>query len=138
MDDTGVTWVLAADGGEARVFAERVRSGPLKELTELRMQADERRRHGASHGRAGDDRHDHDAERTFLRRVAMRVALGASQGAYARLAVMAPPRALGFLKQALPAEVSRRIDVTDPHARTHEDAEGLRGRLREARARTWS
>ena len=39
MEEGGVTWIITADAAEARVFAERVRSGALWELLELRMTA---------------------------------------------------------------------------------------------------
>ena len=51
---------------------------------------------------------------------------------------MGPPRALGFLKMALPPELVARIDVTDLHERKQDDPEALRRHLRDARARSWS
>jgi len=93
----------------------------------------------AGHRHHGDPRApQHEPERRFLRRVANRVAVEASRGEFERLVLMGPPRALGYLKLALPPEVMARLDVTDPHERKLDDAETLRRHLREARARSWS
>lgn len=148
MDEGGVTWIVTADAVEARIFAERVRSGALRELPELRMTASgsERgagrgqaatvhQRQGAGRHGAGERSPEHEAERRFLKRVATRLMLSAGRGEYDRLVLMGPPHALGALKQALPAAVRARVDVTDPHERKQDDAEALRVRLREARAR---
>lgn len=138
MDQGGVTWIVTADAAEARIFKERVRSGALAELPELRMVATEAEREAGR--RQGPDGRtaQHEPERRFLRRVATRVALGAGKGEFDRLVIMGPPRALGLLKGALPPEVAARIDVTDPHERKQDDPDALRRHLREARARTWS
>ena len=134
MDQGSVTWIVSADANEARIFCERRRSGALTELPELRMQAGEAERRR----RAADDQGDHGAELRFLRRVASRLSQAARGGSYDRLALMGPPRALGLLRLALPAEIARRVDVTDAHARKQDDPEALRRHLRNARARTWS
>jgi len=138
MDQGSVTWIVTADSAEARVFCERARTGPLRELPELHMAATDAER-TAGHRHHGDPgARQHEPEQRFLRRVANRVALEAGKGEFERLVLMGPPRALGYLKQALPPEVVGRIDVTDAHERTHDDPEALRRRLREARARSWS
>jgi protein required for attachment to host cells len=150
MDLGGVTWIVAADAVEARVFAERVRSGPLRELPDLHMTAtDEERGAGRGqratvHARMGARRHAaggrdpaHEAEARFLRRVANRLMISAGQGEFDRLVLMGPPHALGALRQALPHGLAARVDVTDAHARKHDDADALREHLREARARSW-
>lgn len=151
MDQGGVTWIVAADAAEARIFSERVRSGALRELPELRMTISDaergagRRQTGTVHQRRGVGRHgagdrspEHEAERRFLKRVATRLMVSAGRGDFDRLVLMGPPHALGALKQALPAAVAARVDVTDPHERRQDDAEALRRHLREARARTWA
>ncbi|TAJ71997.1 MAG: host attachment protein [Phenylobacterium sp.] len=134
MDEGGVTWIVAADAVEARVFSERVRGGPLRALPECSVSANaaERRHHGL------DNRAEHESHLRFFRRIATRLALAASRGEFERLALMGPPRALGLLRLALPSEVARRVDVTDPHDRALDDAETLRRCLSQARARTWS
>jgi len=138
MDQGSVTWIVAADAAEARVFCEQVRSGPLKELADLHMAATDEER-TAGHRHRGDQRApQHEPEWRFLRRVANRVALEAGRGEFHRLVLIGPPRALGVLKAALPPEVAARIDVTDAHERKQDDPEELRVHLREARARSWA
>lgn len=149
MHEDSVTWIVTADAVEARVFAERSWAGELRELPELRMTATEaersagRRQSVTVHQRTGMGRHgagerspEHEAERRFLNRVAARLMLSAGRGEFDRLVLMAPPHALGALKQALPPAVAARVDATDPHERKQDDAETLRRHLRDARART--
>ena len=135
MDDDEVTWIVAADAAEARIYCERVRGGVLKELPSLRMTASDAERTAGQHHRSDERSPQHEPERRFLRRVATRVALGAGQGEFQRLALMGPPRALGLLKMALPPEVVTRIDVTDPHERNRDNVEEIRAHLRQARAK---
>jgi protein required for attachment to host cells len=151
MDQGGVTWIVTADAIEARFFTERVRSGVLKELPELRMSATDAEREAGRgqsvtvHQRTGSGRHgagevdpQHEAEKRFLKRVATQLMVSAGRGDYDRLVLMGPPHALGALKKALPAAVAARVDATDPHERKRDDVEDLRRHLREARARTWA
>lgn len=138
MDQGSITWIVTADGQEARVFCERARTGPLRELDGLHMTASDHERTGGAHHRGDQRAPQHEPERRFLRRVANRVALEARKGEFERLVLMGPPRTLGFLKMALPPEIVARIDVTDPHARHHDDPDALRQHLRQARAKSWS
>ncbi|HEX7947850.1 MAG TPA: host attachment protein [Phenylobacterium sp.] len=134
MDQGSVTWIVTADGAEARVFCERARTGPLRELADLRMAASDAERRRRSEG----DQGQHEGELKFLRRVATRLALAAGAGEFERLVLIGPPRTLGLLKLALPPEVVKRIDVTDPHDRRWDEPEALRRHLRDARARSWA
>lgn len=138
MDQGAVTWIVTADAHEARVFCERARTGPLREVSELRMAATDAELAAGEQHRGNQRRPQHEPERRFLRRVANRVALEAGKGEFERLVLMGPPRALGFLKMALPPEIVARIDVTDPHERRQDNADELRRHLRDARARSWS
>lgn len=148
MQDTGVTWIVAADASEARIFCERVRSGAVQEEIGLRMSATDAERHAGSrqratvHQRIGAGRHgagergaQHEPERRFLKRVANRLMLSAGRGDFDRLVLMGPPRALGTLREALSPAVAARIEVSDPHERLRDGAEDVRRHLREARAR---
>lgn len=150
MDQGGTTWIVSADAAEVRIFAERVRAGPLRELPEQHLSASDAERQagggqrGSVHQRAGAGRHGagdrspaQAAERAFLARVAKQLTASAGQGAFDRLVLMGPPRALGTLKKALPPAIAARVDLADAHARKRDDAEALRRHLREARARTW-
>lgn len=138
MDQSSVTWIVAADAAEARIFCEQVRTGSLHEFPDLHMSVTDEERTAVRHHRAEDRGGQHEPERRFLGRVAARVALGASQGEFEQLVLMGPPRALGLLKMALPPEVLARIDVTDPHERRQDDPDALRQHLRQARARSAS
>jgi Protein required for attachment to host cells len=141
MDVTGTTWIVAADGVQARVFEERVRAGEVRERTDLRLVADDgdhpgaHRHVSAAHGEPGREAAD-EAERRFLRRVAEALERAAQAGAYERLAILAPPRALGMLRGELGPAAQRRLEVCDPHERIRDDADAIRQHLREARART--
>lgn len=149
MDEGGVTWIVTADAVEARFFSEPVRAGAVRELPELRMTASNaergagRRQAATVHQRVGAGRHgagerspEHEAERRFMKRVATRLMVSAGRGDFDRLVLMGPPHALGALRNALPASVVARVEVTDPHERKQDDTEALRRHLREARART--
>jgi len=151
MDQGGVTWIVTADAHEARFFTERVRAGDVKEMVEQRMTANDAElaashkqkasvhaRHGEGRHGAGDGALAHEAERRFLRRVATLLTVSAGRGEFDRLVLMAPPHALGVLRQLLSPTVTARLDVSDHHERVGDDAEAIRTHLRQARARTWS
>lgn len=148
MDVGGVTWIVTADAVEARIFVERVRSGDIKELEDLRMAATDAERSAGQkqratvhdrqgHGRHGAGEHNNgdEATRRFMRRVATSLSLAAGRGEFDRLAIMGPPKALGILKEALPDQLAARLETTDPHERKRDNAEAVRQHLREARAR---
>jgi protein required for attachment to host cells len=134
MEQGSITWIVAADAAEVRVFCERARTGPLRELPDLRMAASDTERRRRSEG----DQGQHEGELKFLRRVATRLALAAGAGEFERLVLIGPPRTLGLLKLALPPDVAKRVDVTDPHDRRWDEPEALRRHLRDARARSWA
>ncbi|HEY9235836.1 MULTISPECIES: baeRF12 domain-containing protein [Phenylobacterium] len=149
MEQGGMTWIVAADGAQARIFAEARRAGPVKELDQLRMTADphDRRAHGGQqatvHDRVGAGRHssdDHspadDAEERFLRSVASFLGDQGGRGAFDSLVLMAPPKALGILRDALPTAVARRVEATDAHERLGLSADEIQACLRAARARS--
>ncbi|MEW5686649.1 MAG: host attachment protein [Pseudomonadota bacterium] len=146
MDVGGITWIVAADAVEARVFAERVRSGPVKELASMRMAATDaergieagagpHERHGS--GRQGLGEHDDGdkALRRFLRRVSSSLSLAATRGEYDRLVLMGPPRTLGVLRDVLPQALAARVEATDAHERRRDTPDEVRQHLRDARAR---
>lgn len=148
MDVTGTTWIVAADGSEARFFAEPLRAGPVHELPDLHMHAGSQD-HAPSHHRAtvheragmgrhgaGDASPKQEAEDRFLKRVAERLGHGAQHGDYDRLVLMAPPHALGVLRQALPSAAAARLDGADPHERARDTAEDIRRHLRDVRSRS--
>jgi protein required for attachment to host cells len=148
MDVGGVTWIVTADAVEARIFAERVRSGAVKEMEDLRMSATDAERgagqkqratvhdrHGHGRHGAGEHTNGDEATRRFLKRVANCLALAAGRGEFDKLVLMGPPRALGVLKEVLPDSLAGRVETTDPHERKRDTADDVRQHLREARAR---
>jgi protein required for attachment to host cells len=147
MIEDVLTWVVTADGSRARVFEERRRHGPLHEMEGWSFRiGEEDRPHGSGHGgtvhdRTGHGRHSaHDAspvdeaERRFLHRLAERLDRAAQEGAFERLVLMAPPRALGILREALGPSCRRRVHLTEPHERIDEPGEEIRRRLQDLRA----
>ncbi|MFN3515336.1 host attachment protein [uncultured Caulobacter sp.] len=146
MTHSTETLIILADGARARGLAERRRYGRLTELDAWTLFADENDRHrartpgGAVFDRFGYGRDNiHDAppadaaERRFLEGVAERINAGAAAGAFERLVLIAPPRALGVLRHALKPAVARRIEVTDDHERIGASAQEIRLLLRDLR-----
>lgn len=147
MDVTGTTWILVADGDQARVFEERQRASDVREIEDRRMGRSggdypRAAAHGATvHDRAGHGQHGagerapHDeAEDRFLERVAESLAAPARDGVFQSLVIMAPPRALGVLRQALPKAAHAVLEASDPHECVRETADDIRQRLRKVRA----
>ena len=104
MDVTGTTWILVADGDQARIFEERQRAGEVREVVARHM-------------------------------VAESLAEPARGGVFQGLVIMAPPRALGVLRQALPKPAQALVEGSDPHECVRETAEDIRHRLRHLRAK---
>ncbi len=148
MDVTGTTWIVVADGDQARIFEERQRAGDVREVEAHRMgrvggDYPRAAAHGATvHDRAGYGQHGageraprQEAEDRFLERVAESLAEPRRRRAFESLVIMAPPRALGVLRQALPQAVQAQLTGSDPHECIRETAEGIRDRLRKVRAK---
>lgn len=137
-------WIVVADGKHLKVFEERRRHGPLSTLEGWAADAAEHERHrshqaGTVHDRRGGGRHGigdgspaDDAEQRFMKEAARRLDNAAREGQFDRLVLIAPPRALGWLRAAL-GPAADRVEATDPHERTQETAEALRERLRDIR-----
>lgn len=123
------TWVVLADGAQARVL---LNEGPEKGLSELmsansetarrpgrELMADDR---GRTFDSAGQGRHAMEPrtdpktveEEKFLRDVARILERGAQDGDYDRLVLCAAPRALGELRHLLPKAVQDRITAELP------------------------
>lgn len=150
MDDGGTTWIVVADGGVARIFAERRRAGDLVEDSARRMTSTDSDRpqapsHRATvHQRVGGGRHaakgpslQDEAEGRFLKRVAVALTQAEASDAFDHLVILAPPRALGQLRQSLASGVARRLQASGPHDCVRETPERIRQRLRDLRAETW-
>jgi protein required for attachment to host cells len=113
------TWILIADGAHARLFANH---GPGKgiELLDDKLAADHRLTHeivddrlGRTHESIGATRHAisarHDPHRELKQGFAVSLAKMLDQRraehAFDRLVIVAPPKALGDLREALSAPV---------------------------------
>jgi protein required for attachment to host cells len=147
MIETGMTWVVAADGAQARLFEEPRRAGPLRERPDWALRQEPadwpRAVHPAAtvHQRTGAGRHagkeakpSREAERRFLLRVAEQLEAAAARHEFERLVLMAPPRALGMLRGALSPGLKARVEASDPHDRVDADAARIRQSLRDLRA----
>lgn len=138
------TMVVVADGGGARVLIEVRRGGPLVEKTAAldlpkphaaagaaKGRVFDRFGH-ASHGVTHEPPHD-KAERECLQELAELLPAIFRACTADQIVIMAPPRALGVLREALPAAVLPLIAQTEPRDRRHETLEELRAALGDLR-----
>lgn len=121
--------VLVADGTKARLFEERRRAGPLLEITsrlgDLAPSGPVASGHaGRVHDRHGVGSHTtggpsprEKQEAAFISRLAGRIDTIVLPGDFEELIVVAPPRALGQLRQAFSPATLRRLKASDPHDR---------------------
>ena len=145
MLEDGPTWFLAADGRRARVLIEPRRGAQLQAPEELAMEIGEAELYDAqdrpprSFDRVGAGRHAMDGgrdlreaeEEKFLKRVADTLAEAEKQGRFAHLAIAAPPRALGALRNLLSPAVQTRVRAEAAKDVVDEDDDALRARLKE-------
>lgn len=146
MIEDGRTLVVLADGRRVRLFEEARLAGPLHERGEwLKGMAPFEQPGGTQrvtvHARAGGSTHaSHEpprdkGERQFLTDLVEHLEHVVKDHHFDHLAVMAPPRALGVLRKALPAALAKRVAVTDPHDRLDESVVAVQEHLRAARLR---
>lgn len=134
-----ITWVLVADGARAKVYHN---DGPGKGLAEVPgtefadahpatrdINAD---RPGRTFDRGGEGRHakeppsdpHREAKRKFAKQVADLLQDGLNRGAYDRLVLVAPPKALGDLRRqvgkGVQAKVSGELAKDLTHLSVHE------------------
>lgn len=140
------TWILVADEAIARIL-EKPRKGselkPVEELTDPDAHAREGDMHNGPHGRragaggggnpqatvsAGDsERHQH--AKLFATRIAQRLLERRREQRFDDIHIVAAPRLLGYLRQALHAEVSNAIVSTLDKDLVHENNADLMRRL---------
>jgi protein required for attachment to host cells len=146
--DVPKIWILVADRARARLFS----GNSDRSLTEIetrfnpegraqdrelvtdrasRMPEMASRPRGAIEPRSAED---HVAER-FARELAETLERGRTQGAYERLALIAPPEFLGFLHGAAGEQVARRVAAEVNKNLTERSADEIRGYLPD---RLWS
>lgn len=143
MLEDGPTWFLVADGRRARVLIEPRRGATLHEPDDWAMEIgpdelyEAQDRPPRSFDRVGAGRHAMDSgrnlheaeEEKFLKRVAGRIADAHKRKQFSHLAIAAPPRALGLLRNYLAHGVEVRAETAKDLL--NEDARTLRGRLQE-------
>lgn len=117
------TWIVIADGARARVLSnEGIGKGVHQvEGADFRMEDDRgspgSERPGRTFDSVGDGRHAMEppadqrrkAKKQFLGELADYLKSKAQSSAYDRLVILAPPRALGDLRQQLPDAVRRLV-----------------------------
>ena len=145
MLQQGALFLVVADGRRARVLIEQRRGAALEEppewaleispeeLTEAQDRAPRSFDRVGGHRHAmdgGRDLHEEEEER-FLKRLADQIGAAEQAGAFAHMVIVAPPRALGRLRDYLPAAAKARIRSETAKDLVDEDAAKLRERLRE-------
>jgi protein required for attachment to host cells len=119
------TWILAADSARARLFALDGERATLRELEDFVHSAGRQKgRELSADAKARNfvrGRHDRAAasephtlpedveEQRFARELADRLERGRTANAYDRLCLVAPPRFLGRLREALSKEAHKRV-----------------------------
>jgi protein required for attachment to host cells len=145
MLQDGTVWMLVADGRRARVLVEQRRGASLEEPADLSMEINEedlydpQDRPPRSFDRAGAGRHAMDKgrslheqeEENFLKRVAHRIGDAEKHNQFDYLVIAAPPRALGLLRNMLPAGAKSRIRADLSKDLLGESVPQLRERLTE-------
>jgi len=143
MLQDGRTWFLLADGRRARVLSEVRRGAALEESWSMQIGPDDtydpQDRPARGFDSVGPGRHAMDKgrslheqeEENFLKRLAERIEDAEKRKAFEHLVVAAPPRALGLLRERLPAPVRARVRAETPKDLIDEDVASLRERLTE-------
>lgn len=148
MNVDGRTLVVVADGRKARVFEEARLGGPLHERAEWLAELPEFEQGGgtspgrvfdrmghASHGVTSESPND-KGEREFLVGLVGQLDRIVQKHGFDDLALIAPPRALGVLREALPKGLERKLKTSDPHDRVAARAEEIAEALHAARRKS--
>ena len=123
------TFVVVADGQQARFYAAEA---DLSELRELRHLSN--RHHGGehrSHKGGGHDAHHHPEEERFAREVGQEVDDAMRETTWRDLVLVAPPRFLGDLRDHLPQGASKRVRASIARDLTAETGNKLAKHLRD-------
>ncbi len=137
----GSAWFLVADGRRARLLVERKRGVELQQTWAEEISEedtyDPQDRPPRSFDRTGAGRHAMDKGRSlheqeelnFLKRIAGKIADAEKQNDFEHLVIAAPPRALGTLRELLPANVKARVRAEASKDLVDETQDQLRDRL---------
>ncbi len=141
------TLVVLADGRRVRLLEEARRGGPLHERAGWLKGMAPFQHPGSTqrvtvHARVGAATHaSHEpprdkGERQFLTDLAGHLEDVVRERGFDELVIMAPPRALGVLRKALPAALQKRVAASDPHDRLDATVDEVHDHLRATRLRT--
>jgi protein required for attachment to host cells len=111
------TLLVVADGRRARLLEQHRIDGPLHDRPEWLPNSKEHHDHAApSHITHSGDARDR-AEKVFLGSLAKQLDALVAHHAIDRVILVAPPRALGHLRDALSTAVARKVVGSDAHDR---------------------
>ena len=117
MNPDAITLVVVADGRRARLLEQPRIDGPLHDRPEWLADVKEHHDHAApSHITHSGDARDR-AEKAFLSSLAKRLDVLATQTHFDQLILIAPPRALGHLREALTPALAKKVVGSDAHDR---------------------
>ncbi len=117
MTPDATTLVVVADGRRARLLEQLRIDGPLHDRPEWLSGLHEHHDHSPhSHIPHDGDQHDR-AERAFIKDLAQRLEEVARKHPFDQVILVAPPRALGHLREALPATLAKKVIGSNPHER---------------------
>ena len=145
MDLQGSALVIVADGAQARLFEERVRGGPLNDISHrLGVLSSEHPRASHHSGRVfdrfgtgshttGRESPKVREEADFVRRVAERAEAIMRDDDFDTAVLIAAPRALGGLRAAFSKTMSRKVVASQAADRCAATPEEIRAALREIR-----
>lgn len=117
MNPDAITLVVVADGRRARLLEQPRIDGPLHDRPEWLADVKEHHDHAApSHITHSGDARDR-AEKAFLTGLAKRLEGLAGKHHFDQIVLIAPPRALGHLREALSPNLAKKVVGSDPHER---------------------
>ena len=111
------TLVVVADGRRARLLEQPRLDGPLHDRPEWLAGLKQHHDH-APHSHIPHDGDLRDrAEAAFIKDLAHKLEEVARVEPFEQMILIAPPRALGKLREALPTSLMRKVTGSDPHER---------------------
>ncbi|WP_299014870.1 host attachment protein [uncultured Caulobacter sp.] len=117
MNPDAITLVVVADGRRARLLEQPRIDGPLHDRPEWLADVKEHHDHAApSHITHSGDARDR-AEKAFLTGLAKRLEGLSAKHHFDQIILVAPPRALGHLRDALSPGLAKKVVGSDPHER---------------------
>ena len=117
MNPDAITLVVVADGRRARLLEQPRIDGPLHDRPEWLADVKEHHDHAApSHITHSGDARDR-AEKAFLTDLAKRLEGLSAKHHFDQIILVAPPRALGHLREALSSGLVKKVVGSDPHER---------------------